>query len=53
MSNNKHTAAVEAFVEKVKAKNPNEPEFLQTVHEVAEAVIPYIEENPKYADANI
>jgi glutamate dehydrogenase (NADP+) len=27
----------------VKAKNQNEPEFLQAVEEVAETVIPYIE----------
>lgn len=32
----------------VLAKNPNEPEFLQAVKEVAETVIPFIEENPKY-----
>jgi len=30
------------------AKNPHEPEFMQAVHEVAEAIIPFIEENPKY-----
>jgi glutamate dehydrogenase (NADP+) len=40
--------AVESFVAYVKAKNPNEPEFLQAVHEVAEMVIPFIEANPKY-----
>tara|TARA_R110000868_G_scaffold137113_4_gene350525 strand:+ start:189 stop:1562 length:1374 start_codon:yes stop_codon:yes gene_type:complete len=36
------------FVAKVKEKNSHEPEFLQAVHEVAETVIPFIEENPKY-----
>lgn len=36
------------FIEEVKSKNPNEPEFLQAVLEVAETVIPYIEENKKY-----
>lgn len=40
--------AVDAFLGYVKAKNPNEPEFLQAVHEVAEVVIPFIESNPKY-----
>jgi len=30
------------------AKNPHEPEFMQAVHEVAEAIIPFIEDNPKY-----
>jgi glutamate dehydrogenase (NADP+) len=38
------------FVAEVSQKNPNEPEFLQAVHEVAEAVIPFIENNKKYQD---
>ena len=29
-------------------KNPNEEEFHQAVHEVAESVIPFILENPEY-----
>ena len=33
--------------------NPNEPEFLQAVHEVAEAIIPFMENHPKYKDAKI
>ena len=32
----------------VAAKNAGETEFLQAVEEVAEAVIPFMEENPKY-----
>lgn len=32
----------------VKQRNPNEPEFLQAVHEVAETVLPFIEQNEKY-----
>jgi glutamate dehydrogenase (NADP+) len=32
----------------VNERNANEPEFLQAVHEVAETVIPFIENNPKY-----
>ncbi len=36
------------FIELVSKKNPNEPEFMQAVIEVAEAVIPFIEENKKY-----
>ncbi|WP_418508684.1 NADP-specific glutamate dehydrogenase [Corallibacter sp.] len=39
---------IEAFLEIVKEKNGHEPEFLQAVHEVAETVIPFIENNPKY-----
>jgi glutamate dehydrogenase (NADP+) len=42
------TKAVDAFMSYVKAKNPNEPEFQQAVHEVAEMVVPFIEANPKY-----
>ena len=34
-------------------RNPNEPEFLQAVEEVAEAIVPFMEDNPKYKDANI
>ena len=34
----------------VKGKNPNELEFLQAVEEVAEAVIPFMEEMPRYKD---
>ena len=36
------------FMDYVKARNPHEPEFLQAVHEVAEAIIPFIESTPKY-----
>jgi len=39
---------LEIFMAKVIAKNPAEPEFHQAVKEVAESLMPYIEENPKY-----
>jgi len=39
---------IDAFIAKVEAANPNEPEFMQAVQEVAESVIPFIENNPKY-----
>lgn len=39
---------INAFIDYVKERNSNEPEFLQAVHEVAETVIPFIEYNPKY-----
>lgn len=42
------TESIHAFVEAVAKKNPNEPEFIQAVKEVAETVIPFIEENKKY-----
>lgn len=50
---NKYQAQIDAFMAEITAKNPNEPEFLQAVHEVAETVIPFIEENPKYKSAKI
>ncbi|WP_136667280.1 NADP-specific glutamate dehydrogenase [Flavobacterium sp. H122] len=40
--------SINAFVEAVAKNNPNEPEFLQAVMEVAETVIPFIEKTPKY-----
>ena len=36
------------FMSEVAAKNADETEFLQAVEEVAEAIIPFMEENPKY-----
>ena len=44
----KYQAQIDAFITKVEAANPNEPEFKQAVQEVAESVIPFIENNPKY-----
>jgi glutamate dehydrogenase (NADP+) len=49
----KYQAEIDAFMERVKATNGHEPEFLQAVHEVAEAVIPVIEETPRYKTAKI
>ena len=44
---------VDEFMAKLIAKNPNEKEFHQAVMEVAESLIPFIEENPKYKAAKI
>ncbi len=44
---------VEKFMAMIKAKNPAQPEFHQAVHEVAESLIPFIEENPKYKHAKV
>ncbi|MEW5676635.1 NADP-specific glutamate dehydrogenase [Flavobacterium enshiense] len=41
---------INTFLQFVEKKNPNEPEFLQAVREVAETVIPFIEVNEKYKD---
>lgn len=52
MSTKYHTE-IEDFMKRVSLKNAHEPEFLQAVQEVAEAVIPFIEENSKYKTAKI
>ncbi len=44
---------IDAFMQSVLTKNNHEKEFIQAVEEVAEAVIPFIEENPKYKTAKI
>jgi len=49
----KFQSEIDAFMERVSGKNNHEPEFLQAVQEVAEAVIPFIESNPKYKVARI
>src|SRR6185295_3816825 len=50
---NPQEKAINDFMKKVKAKNPGEKEFHQAVFEVAESVIPFIEENLKYKEAKI
>jgi glutamate dehydrogenase (NADP+) len=44
---------IEAFLDLVKERNGNEPEFLQAVEEVAETVIPYIVNHDIYHGKNI
>jgi len=44
---------VKEFMDMVISKNPGEKEFHQAVHEVAEKLIPFIEENPKYKHGKI
>lgn len=53
MSNNVYEKELQDFMARIKAKNPNEPEFHQAVYEVAESLIPFIEENPQYKHAKI
>jgi glutamate dehydrogenase (NADP+) len=49
----KYQKEIDAFIASVLKRNPNEPEFIQAVTEVAETVIPFIEENPKYKTGKI
>jgi glutamate dehydrogenase (NADP+) len=44
---------IKEFMEMVKIRNNHEPEFLQAVQEVAETVIPYIENHDIYSGKNI
>ncbi|MEE0138919.1 Glu/Leu/Phe/Val dehydrogenase dimerization domain-containing protein, partial [Fusobacterium ulcerans] len=44
---------VEKVIEKVKAKNPGEKEFVQAVEEVLTSLTPFIAENPQYIQQNI
>lgn len=48
-----HQAEIDAFMDGVRAKQAHESEFLQAVEEVAEAVIPFIADKPKYKEAKI
>ena len=52
MSTN-YQSEIETFMSRVSLKNGHEPEFLQAVQEVAEAVIPFMENHPQYKDARI
>tara|TARA_B100001093_G_scaffold18319_2_gene16687 strand:- start:798 stop:2138 length:1341 start_codon:yes stop_codon:yes gene_type:complete len=43
-------AKIKAFLQSVKVRNGNEPEFIQAVTEFAEAVIPFIQDKPRYSN---
>ncbi|WP_130806004.1 NADP-specific glutamate dehydrogenase [Senegalia massiliensis] len=44
---------VEEVIEKVKQRNANEPEFIQTIEEVYSTLEPVLENHPEYVEANI
>ncbi|MBW9144030.1 NADP-specific glutamate dehydrogenase [Clostridium sp. CM028] len=44
---------IEQVLENVKKRNPNEPEFLQTVEEVLGSLGPVLEKHPEYIEANL
>jgi len=46
----KYQKQINDFIDYAKHRNPNEPEFIQAVSEVAEAVIPFMMEHPKYSN---
>lgn len=45
--------SVNTFMEGLKQRNPNEPEFHQAVQEFVESVYDFYQDNPKYQAANI
>ncbi len=48
-----YTKEKETFMQQVVAMNPYEPEFHQAVREVAETIIPYVEEHSQYKEVKI
>lgn len=49
----KYQGKIDAFMAEVLAKDAHEPVFIQAVQEVAEAIIPFIEKNPKYKSSKL
>ena len=49
----KYQDKIDAFMAGVLAKDAHEPVFIQAVQEVAEAIIPFMEDNPKYKSSNL
>ncbi len=45
--------SIESYMDKVKSKNPSQPEFHQAVEEVLESIWDFLEDNPHYMHANI
>ncbi len=46
-------SAIQKFMQMVERRNTGQPEFYQAVYEVAQTLIPFIEEHPKYQKAAI
>lgn len=49
----KYQEKIDVFMADVIAKDAHEPVFIQAVQEVAEAIIPFIENNPKYNSSRL
>ncbi|HEX6333884.1 MAG TPA: NADP-specific glutamate dehydrogenase [Flavisolibacter sp.] len=47
------TSALEKFMQMVERKNPHQPEFFQAVYEVAQHIIPFMDDHPHYKKAAI
>ncbi|AYD40306.1 NADP-specific glutamate dehydrogenase [Clostridium fermenticellae] len=53
MTNESVKTYIDGVIEKVKKKNSNEPEFLQTVEEVLSSLGPVLEKHPEYIEENL
>lgn len=49
----KHQAEIKAFMDRIRSKYAHETEFIQAVEEIAETIIPFIANHPKYVKAKI
>lgn len=49
----KYQEKIDAFMADVIAKDAHEPVFIQAVQEVAEAIIPFMENNPRYNSSKL
>ena len=46
-------SSFDAFMTHVASRNPDQPEFLQAVHEVMESLWPFIEAHPRYSEHSL
>jgi glutamate dehydrogenase (NADP+) len=46
-------SSCEEFLKYVESRNPGQPQFMQAVTEVIESLWPFVQKNPKYADASL
>ena len=53
MAAKKFDKEIKTFMAEVERKNNSESEFIQAVYEVAQTIVPYIEENKKYKETAI
>ena len=44
---------IKDFIESIRLKNSNEPEFIQAVEEFLHSIIPFVENNKKYQGNNL
>jgi glutamate dehydrogenase (NADP+) len=51
--NSNHDKELKQFIRGLVRRNPGETEFHQAVREVADSLLPFIQANPKYRDAQI